>query len=181
MAHLYGRSWWSLFLRGVLAVLFGILAIALPESMLRVLVTIFGVIVLVVGLVAVVGAIMNRRTSTRWPIMLIPGLAGVVIGIISIVWPAVTIVVLAYLIAIWALVHGIGEIYNAIKLREDVRGEWMPMVTGVISTVFGIVLLVRPLAAGAVLTWLIGLFVLIMGVLWVVLSLRARKWEGLAE
>jgi uncharacterized membrane protein HdeD (DUF308 family) len=87
-------------------------------------------------------------------------------------------VVLVYLIAIWALVHGIGEIHNALKLRRDIKGEWMPILVGIVSLVFGVVLIVRPLAAGTTVTWLVGFFVLILGMLWLLMALRARGWYG---
>jgi uncharacterized membrane protein HdeD (DUF308 family) len=177
LASLYGRSWWSILIRGIVALVFGILAIAWPDRILALLVTIFGIFVLVVGIVATIGALMHRGESKKWILMLIPGLAGIIVGIITIAWPAITTVILVYLIAIWALVHGIGEIYNALKLRKDIEGEWMPILIGVISAVFGIILIARPIRAAAALTWIIGLFLLIIGVLWVILAFRARKWQ----
>jgi uncharacterized membrane protein HdeD (DUF308 family) len=176
LASLYQRTWWSLLIRGLVAVLFGILAITWPDRILEFIVTLLGIFVLVVGILATVGALMHRAASKRWLLVLIPGLIGIIIGIITIAWPAVFTVVIFYLIAVWALFNGFTEIYNALKLRKDMEGEWMPILVGVVSVIFGIVLLVKPLTAGAVVTWVVGLCVLILGILWLILAFRARKW-----
>jgi uncharacterized membrane protein HdeD (DUF308 family) len=147
-----------------------------PGDVLRAIVTLLGLLVLVVGIVATAGAVRHRDESQKWLLVLLPGLLGIVIGIIAIAWPAGTIVVVSYLIAIWALFHGISEIYNAMKLRKDIHGEWMPFLLGIISVVFGIVLLVRPLRAGAAAVWIVGTFLLILGILWVIMGMRARRW-----
>jgi uncharacterized membrane protein HdeD (DUF308 family) len=178
---MYSHTWWSLFIRGVAAVIFGVLAIGWPDRLLAFLVTLLGILILVVGLAATIGALMHRDETKRWLLVLIPGLVGVVIGIITIAWPAITTVIMVYLVAIWALVYGIGEIYSAIRLRRDMQGEWMPSVIGIISAVFGVALLVRPLRAGAVIMWLLGLFFLILGILWLIFAFRARKWKLPAE
>jgi uncharacterized membrane protein HdeD (DUF308 family) len=174
MSHVYGKSWWSLLLRGIAALVFGILAIAHPAGVLSVLVTLIGVFILVVGAIAVIGALMHRGDSRRWLMALIPGVAGVVIGLIMMVYPALTVAVIVYLIAVWALVHGIIEIYNAVRMRRDLAGERLPIVIGVISVVFGIILLVYPIEAAATVVWLLGLFLLVIGVLWVISGFRAR-------
>lgn len=176
LSSLYQRTWWSLLIRGIAAIVIGALAIVRPGEMLEFLVTLLGILVLVIGIVAAAGALRHRGESGRWLLILIPGLLGIAIGIVTIASPAVTIVVVLYLIAIWALVHGISEIYNAVKLRKDVQGEWTPFLLGIVSVVFGIVLLVKPLTAGAAVTWLVGIFLLILGVLWVIMAFRARRW-----
>lgn len=165
-------------IRGVVAVIFGILALTSPDKTLDFLITLFGIFVLVVGLVATIGAIMHRKESENWWLVLIPGIAGIVIGIISIAMPAFTETVIIYLIAIWALVGGIGQIYSAMKIRKDVEGEWMPVLIGIISVVLGVVLFVRPLDAAATVMWLVGLFVLVLGILWIIMGFRARRWVG---
>jgi uncharacterized membrane protein HdeD (DUF308 family) len=176
LSSLYQRTWWSLLIRGITAILIGILAMVRPGEMLEFLVTLLGILVLVIGIVTAAGALRHRSESERWLLVLIPGLLGIAIGIVTIAWPAVTIVVVLYLIAIWALVHGISEIYNAVKLSKDIRGEWTPLLVGIVSVVFGIVLLVRPLTAGAAVTWLVGIFLLVLGMLWVIMAVRARRW-----
>jgi uncharacterized membrane protein HdeD (DUF308 family) len=176
MSSFYQRSWWSLMIRGVVAVIFGILALAAPAKTLDFLIMLFGIFVLVVGLVATIGAIMHRKESENWWLILIPGVAGIVIGLISVAMPAFTEAIIIYLIAIWALVSGIGQIYSAMKIRKDVEGEWMPILIGIISIVLGILLFVRPIEAAATVMWLVGLFVLVIGILWIVMGFRVRRW-----
>lgn len=176
LSSFYQRSWWSLMIRGVVAVIFGILALTSPTRTLDFLITLFGIFVLVVGVVATIGAIMHRRESDNWWLVLIPGVAGIVIGVISIAMPSFTQAVVIYLIAIWALVSGIGQIYSAMKIRKDVEGEWIPILIGIISVVLGIILFVRPLEAAATVMWLVGLFVLVLGILWLVMGFRVRGW-----
>ena len=178
---MYSHTWWSLLLRGLVAVIFGILAIAWPDRTLAFLITLLGILILVVGLAATIGALMHRDESKKWLLVMIPGLVGIIIGIITISWPALTTVIVVYLVAVWALVYGIGEIYSAIRLRRDMQGEWMPSVIGIISTVFGVALLARPLDAGAAIMWLLGLFFLILGILWLIFAFRARRWKLPAE
>jgi uncharacterized membrane protein HdeD (DUF308 family) len=178
MSSFYQRSWWSLMIRGVLAVIFGMLALFAPAKTLDFLIVLFGIFVLVVGLVATLGAIMHRKESENWWLILIPGVAGIVIGIISMAMPAFTQTVIIYLIAIWALVSGIGQLYSAMKLRRDVEGEWMPILIGVISIVLAVLLFARPLDAAATVMWLVGLFVLVIGILWILMGFRVRRWTG---
>jgi uncharacterized membrane protein HdeD (DUF308 family) len=122
-ASLYQRTWWSLLMRGIAAVIFGLLALFWPEKVLEALVTLLGIFVLVVGIVFTIGAVLHRGPDRHWIRQLIPGIIGILIGIITIAWPAATTVLLIYLIAIWALIHGIGEIYTAMRLRRDVEGD----------------------------------------------------------
>ena len=178
LSSFYQRSWWSLMIRGVVAVIFGLLALLWPDKTLDFLTTLFGVFVLVVGLVATIGAIMHRRESDNWWLILIPGIAGIVIGIISIAMPPFTQTVIIYLIAIWSLVSGLGQIYSAMKIRKDVEGEWIPILIGIISVVLGVILFVRPRDAAATVMWLVGLFVLVLGILWIIMGFRVRRWLG---
>jgi uncharacterized membrane protein HdeD (DUF308 family) len=177
LAALYQRTWWSLLVRGLVAVLFGILAITWPEGILELLVRLLGILVLVVGIIATIGALTHRAESKRWLLVMIPGLIAIIIGIITVTWPDVFTRVIFFLIAVWAIVHGISEIHNAFKLRRDMQGEWMPILVGVVSVIFGIVLLVKPLTAGAVVTWVVGFCVLVLGVLWLILAFRARTLQ----
>lgn len=175
---LHQGSWWSLLIKGIAAVVIGILALSNPEGVFTTLMRFFGIFVLVVGIVATIGGIMQRRQSDKWLVMLIPGLVGIIIGIVAIAWPARTVRVVAFLIAIWALVHGVSEIYSALRLRKDVKGEWVPLIVGIASVVLGILLIVGPLTAAAIVTWLVGLFLLILGVFWLILAFRAWSWKG---
>ena len=181
LASMYQRTWWSLLIRGIAAIVFGILALVWPGHVLETIITILGIFVLVVGIVFTVGAVAHRGPGGHWLRHLIPGIIGIIIGIIAIAWPGLVTVVIIYLIAAWALIHGIGEIHAALRLRKDVVGEWMPLVIGVASIVIGVILILQPFMAGALIVWLVGLFVLILGILWVIMAFRARKWKDLVQ
>ena len=121
---------------------------------------------------------MHRKESDKWIVMLVPGLVGIIIGVIALAAPGVIAAILIYLIAIWALIHGVSEIYGAFKIREEAKGEWVPLIVGITSVIIGILLLARPLEAGAVFTWLVGLLILIMGAFWLLLAYRAWSWKN---
>ena len=181
LASLYQRTWWSLLARGIAALVFGILALFWPDRVLDTLVTLLGIFVLVVGILFTIAAVAHRAPDRHWIRHLIPGVIGIVVGIITIAWPAGMTTLLIYLIAIWALIHGVGEIHAALRLRKDIAGEWIPLVIGVASIVIGVILLLAPLMAGAMIMWLVGLFMVILGILWLIMAFRARKWRNLVE
>lgn len=181
LASLYQRTWWSLLIRGIAAVVFGLLALLRPDLVLDTLLTLLGIFVLVVGIVFTIGAVAHRGPDRNWLRHLIPGVIGILVGIITIVRPEFLAVVIIYLIAIWALIHGIGEIHAALRLRKDVAGEWMPLVIGIASVVIGVILFLQPLMAGAIIIWLVGLFMLVLGILWLIMAFRARKWKNLVD
>jgi uncharacterized membrane protein HdeD (DUF308 family) len=172
----FQRTWWPLLAKGLVATVLGLTALARPHAMVAALVTIFGVFALVIGLVATVAALGYRGKSRLWWLLAAPGIVGIVIGIIALAWPAGTTVVIVYLIAIWALVLGVSEIQSAVRLLKELRGDWTPLLVGIISIVFGCLLLLKPHAASAVFARILGLFVLVLGVLWLWLASRARKW-----
>jgi uncharacterized membrane protein HdeD (DUF308 family) len=177
MSALSQRTWWSLLIRGIAALVLGILALTRPGSVLAVIVTLLGIIVLAIGVVAAIGALTHRDEAKRWVVILVPAIIGIMIGIITIAWPAGMATLIVYVIAIWALVHGITEIYSSLKLRKDVEGEWMPIIIGIVSVILGILLLARPLTAGSVVVWLVGLVVLVLGIFWLIMAFRTRRWQ----
>src|SRR5215475_4882523 len=127
MFNLMTQNWWALALRGVIAILFGIAALMLPGVMLWALVFLFGAYALVDGIFAVVESFKReaRRDgeSRRWWALLLEGLVGIAIGVITFVWPRLTVMGLLYLIAFWATITGALEVITAIRLRHEIRGE----------------------------------------------------------
>jgi uncharacterized membrane protein HdeD (DUF308 family) len=162
--------WWALALRGLAAILLGIAAFAWPGITLLVLVVLFGAYVLVDGVFALVGGALGRS----W-LLLLEGVAGIVVGILTFVWPAMTALVLLFLVAAWALVTGVAELVAAVRLRRFIKNEWLLVVVGVASVVFGILLLVRPGAGLLTLVYLTGAYALVFGVLLVGLAFRLRS------
>jgi uncharacterized membrane protein HdeD (DUF308 family) len=153
-----GRVWLTLVLRGVVAVLFGLAALFWPGKTLFVLILFFGAYTLVDGIFAIVGGITD--SSRRW-LLLIEGVLGAL--------------VLLYVIAIWAVVTGVMEIITAISLRREIDNEWLMILGGAISVLFGVILAVLPGAGLLSLTWLIGAFAVVFGVAFIVLGFRVRR------
>lgn len=173
------RNWWALVLRGVFAVLFGIAAFIWPGITLVVLVFLFGAYVLVDGVFAVIAGLRARGDEERWWALLVEGLAGIAAGIIAFVWPGITALVLLYLIAAWAIITGVFEIVTAVRLREEIEGEWLMGLAGLLSVLFGIALFLFPGSGAVAVVWLIGSYAILFGIVLVALGLRLRRYaEG---
>ncbi len=178
MLTLLARNWWVLALRGVLAIIFGILAFVWPQLTLLTLIYLFGAYVLVDGFFALISGIRSYGSYDRWWAMLIEGILGVIVGILTLVWPIATGLVLLYFIAAWAVVTGIFEIIAAIQLRKVIRGEWLMVLSGLASIAFGLLLVIFPGAGALGLTWLIGAYAIVFGILFIILALRLRGLQG---
>jgi len=179
---LLSRNWWALALRGLAAILFGILAFAWPGITLFVLIVFFGAYMLVDGIFAIVAAVRAAGEEARWWLMLLEGVLGVVVGLVAFFWPGLTALALLYLIAAWAIVTGIMEIAAAIRLRREMVGEWALVLGGALSVLFGVLLVVIPARAGLLsLTWLIGAYAVVFGILLVVLAFRVRNAPSSAQ
>jgi uncharacterized membrane protein HdeD (DUF308 family) len=175
MATLLARNWWALALRGGAAILFGILAFALPSVTLAVLVILFGSYALVDGIFAIVSAIRALHGHKPWGSFLIEGAIGIIIGLITFFVPGVTLAFLVALVAVWAILTGALEIAAAIRLRRHLPGEWLLILTGVLSVLFGILILAAPVAGALVIVWWLGGYALVFGILLLTLALRLRS------
>jgi len=176
MVIVLSRNWWTLALRGLFAVLFGIMAFAGPGITLGALVLLYGAYAFADGVLAIAAALVGRTVGVPWWALLIEGLAGIGVGIITLLWPGITALVLLYLIAFWAVVTGVFEIVAAIRLRKEIRGEWLLALSGVLSVLFGVALIVSPGAGALAVVWLIGAYAIVFGALMIALALRLRSW-----
>ena len=169
------RHWWVPVLRGVAAIIFGIIAFVYPGLTVAVLVLLFGAWVLVDGIFRVIGAIGHRAPDSDWGWQLLIGILGIVIGFLTFHAPAVTALALIIYIAAWALMIGATEIAVAIKLRREIRGEWFLILMGLLSIVFAIMLLWNPLPGALALVWLIASYAIVFGVLGIIFGFRLRS------
>jgi len=171
-------NWWALLLRGIAAVLFGLVALFWPGITLYVLIIFFGAYALVDGIFAIVAGV--RGVGGRRWLLLAVGVLGVLAGLIAFFYPNITALVLLYVIAFWAILSGILEVVMAISLRREIENEWLMGLSGVLSVVFGVLLAALPRVGLLSLVWLIGIYALIFGVALIVLSLRLRghRQEG---
>src|SRR6059058_2324494 len=168
------RHWWVPVLRGIAAVLFGIMAFVYPGLTVAVLVLLFGAWVLVGGIFRVIGAIGHRASDPDWGWQLIIGLVGIIIGLLTFHAPQITALALIIYIAAWALMIGATEIATAIKLRLEIKGEWFLILMGLLSIAFAALLLWNLLAGAASLIWIIAWYAVIFGVLGIFFGFRLR-------
>jgi uncharacterized membrane protein HdeD (DUF308 family) len=174
MVVVLARNWWALALRGVAAVLFGIMAFAWPGMTLGVLVLLYGAYALVDGVLAITAALAGRTWGMPWWALLLDGLMGITIGILTFAWPGITALVLLYMIAAWAVVTGVFEVIAAIRLRKEIHGEWLLALSGIISVLFGVALVINPVGGALAVVWLIGAYAIVFGALLIALGFRLR-------
>jgi uncharacterized membrane protein HdeD (DUF308 family) len=174
MVPLLATSWWSLLIRGLLAIIVGLIAFVFPGITLGALVILFGAYALLDGILGIVGAVRATRAHERWGWLLFEGIAGIVAATITILWPAITALALVYVIGAWALVTGALEIAAAIQLRRYIPGEWLLIVSGFASIVFGIFVMTVPLAGALAIALCVGVYTMFFGVLMVGLGIRLR-------
>jgi uncharacterized membrane protein HdeD (DUF308 family) len=175
IAELFRHNWWVLALRGLAAVLFGILAFIWPGITIFTLVLLFGAYALVNGILALVIFFKGPRRIRRFGSLIFGGLISIAAGVIAFIWPGMTAFSLVIVIAAWAVVNGIAEIVAAIRLRKEISGEWLLIVAGIASILFGVCLFLNPLIGALVLVWWIGGFTFAFGILLIVLGFRMRR------
>lgn len=178
IGSILSRNWSLMLLRGLLAIGFGVLIFAKPQISLQVLVYLFGIYVLVEGTIGVVVAVHGRHVLDSWGILLLWGLLGIAVGILSFIKPDVTALALVFYIALWALATGVLEIAAAIRLREVLKDEWLLILAGIVSVAVGVILIWRPEAGALALLWLIGAYAIALGVLIVVFAFKIRNFVG---
>jgi uncharacterized membrane protein HdeD (DUF308 family) len=168
------RNWWALAIRGVAAIVFGLLAFFMPGVTLAALILLFGAYAIVDGIFSLVAAFRGRtEDQPRW-LLAIEGLVSVAAGVVAFAMPGLTALVLLYLIAAWAIITGVLEIVGAIRLRDEIPNEWWMVASGVVSVVFGVLLFLAPGAGALALVWWIGAYAVIFGALLVGLAFRLR-------
>jgi uncharacterized membrane protein HdeD (DUF308 family) len=173
----FTSSWWALVLRGILAILFGVLAFAWPAITLTALVFLFGAYALVDGAFSIIAGIKSHGEFKRWWLLLIQGILSVAAGVFAFVVPEMTALILLILIASWAIVSGAFQIGAAIQLRKHIKGEWLLALGGVASILFGAILLFNPAAGALAVLWIIGAYAVVFGVLLVALGFKLRGLE----
>jgi uncharacterized membrane protein HdeD (DUF308 family) len=181
MTPMLAKFWWLIVFRGVLAIVFGVLALAWPGMTLLVLIILFGSYAFADGIFALVHSINGRDDRESVWVLLLEGLIGIGVGLITFLEPAITGIILLFYIAAWSLTTGVLEIIGAINLRKRVSGEIWMLLSGIASMVFAIILLVHPGVGALALAWLIGAYAMLFGAILVALGLRLRGAREAAE
>ncbi|HLI91241.1 MAG TPA: HdeD family acid-resistance protein [Ktedonobacteraceae bacterium] len=165
---------WSMVIRGVVGIIFGILALVWPGFTYLILVYLFGAYALIDGIIAIVVSFQERQVYKRWWAVLIEGIIGVIAGLVTFFWPAITAFVLIYVIAVWAVIMGIFEIVEAFALPHAFGWEWALALGGVLSVILGILLFLRPVAGILALVWFIAIYAIIWGILLIIRAFQYR-------
>ena len=173
--------WWTLVVRGIAAILFGILAFARPGISLFFLVMLWGAYALVDGIFALIMSVKRARRGSSWGWLLFGGIVSICAGALTFFWPQVTGLALLVVIGSWAIVTGTAEIFLAIGLRRQLEGEWRLGASGVLSIAFGAILLIRPGSGALAVVWIIGSYAILFGALLISLGLRLHRWHRAGE
>lgn len=166
-----------LIIRGIVGIVGGVLAFLWPGLTIAVLVGIFALYALIDGVTnLILGAARSQRYGRSWALIL-EGLVGVAAGVLTLFWPGITALALVWFIAAWAVVTGVFEIAAAIRLRRVLTGEWLLMLSGILSIVFGGLVFAFPSAGAVGIAWALGAYASVTGVILVALGIRLRSHE----
>jgi len=179
LASTLARGWWLLLLRGIVAIVFGFLTWFQPGISLAALILLFAAYSMADGIFALWMALAGRDHDHRW-VLVLEGLLGIGVGIITFVAPGVTALAILFYIAIWSIATGVLRIAAAIALRKEIEGEWVLILSGLASVGFGVVLMAMPGAGALALLWVIAAYAIMFGVLLVTLAFRARSFAHAA-
>jgi uncharacterized membrane protein HdeD (DUF308 family) len=157
------RVWWAIGIQGVLAIVFGLVALFYTSITLRALIYVFGVFTLLNGIFAIVAAVRAGEAHMRWGWLALAGIAGVVAGIVCFVWPTFVALAFVYLVSIWAIVIGVAEIAFALQWPDTLAHPWLAALAGALSVLLGILLAIWPRSGATAFTWLIGIYAILYG------------------
>jgi uncharacterized membrane protein HdeD (DUF308 family) len=163
-----------LIVRGIVGVVVGIVAFLWPGITIAALVVIFGAYAIVDGITNMVLGFSRTGTHGRWAHVL-QGVVGIAAGVLTFMWPAITALVLVLLIGAWAIVTGVFEIAAAISLRRVITGEWLLVLSGIVSILFGVMVFAFPLAGAVGISWILGVYTMTAGIILISLGVRLRK------
>jgi uncharacterized membrane protein HdeD (DUF308 family) len=157
MSEVLADGWWAVGLRGILGILFGLICLLTPGVAVQVFVILFAAYMLVDGVFAIISGIKAARHGERWGLLILEGVVDIAAGVVAVLWPAITLVALIWIIAVWATASGILMLMAAFSLNLD-HGRWWLALGGIASIVFGILLIIEPLIGAVVLTMWIGAY-----------------------
>jgi uncharacterized membrane protein HdeD (DUF308 family) len=168
------RNWWVLLIRGILAIIFGVLAFLWPGMALEVLVLLFGAYALLDGVASIIIGLTGRGAQDNRLWLLLGGVFGVLVGVLAFVWPGLTALTLIYFIAAWAILTGAFTIVAAVQLRKEIDNEWLLVISGALSILVGLYMAAFPGEGALALIWVIAAYAVIFGIMLIGLALRLR-------
>lgn len=174
MSEVLAQRWWAVGLRGILAIIFGLICLLTPGIALGAFVIVFAAYIFVDGVFAIISGIRAARSGETWGLLILEGVVDLAAGVIAILWPAITLVALVWIVAIWAIVSGALMLAAAFSLNLD-YGRWWLALGGIASIIFGILLIIEPFIGAVVLTLWIGAYAVVFGVFLLVLAFQLNS------
>jgi uncharacterized membrane protein HdeD (DUF308 family) len=179
MSAVLAENWWAIALRGVFGIIFGILAFAMPVAVMLSLALLFAAYCLVDGVLAIIAAVRAARAHERWGLLVLEGVLNLIMAAIAVAFPVGAVLAFVFVTAFWAILSGAVMLGAAFRLAVP-YGRWWLALGGIVSIIFGALLIVAPLAGAVVLTWWLGAYALVFGVVMLVLAFRLRRWRSSA-
>ena len=170
-------NWWAVALRGVLAILVGIAAFALPAATMLALVIFFAAYSLLDGILSIILAVRGARKGERWGLLALNGVLGIAVSIAAMLWPGLTVLAFVLMVAAWSLITGGLMLGAAFSLKVS-HGRWLLVLGSVLSLIWGVLLVISPFVGALVLTWWIGAQALVFGVILIMLAFKLRQHRG---
>ena len=177
-SKIVSQVWWAIVLRGVLAILFGVVALFFTGQTLLALVWVFGVYAVLNGLFALVAAVRAGEAHRRWGWLTFAGIVSIVAGVVAFVWPGLTALTLVLIIAAWAIILGVAEIAFALAMPDTLAHPWIAALSGAVSVLYGVVLAVWPRSGAVALTWLLGIYAIVYGAMLLYYANRLQALRG---
>ena len=168
------KYWWSFLLRGIVAILFGIIALVLPGLTLEVLVLLFAIFIFIEGIMALISAVKAMSHHKKFWLLLIDGIFSIILGLIAFIWPGSIAVTFVMLFGIWAIFTGFLKITGAMSAPWANQIRWLFGLSGALSLAIGILLLLFPLGGALAVVWLIGIYAIIFGAMQIWLSVKLK-------
>jgi len=169
------KHWWQVAVRGFIALLFGILLLAWPGVSLFLFAIFFGAYAFVDGIFTLVAAINYKAGAGNRAWLFVRGICGIIVGIVTFFWPAITELALVLLIGAWALITGVMELTFAFKAVKETGAKWLFVVSGILSIILGLLILIRPIAGIIAVIWIIGAYAIIAGIVLIIVGFRLRS------
>lgn len=175
------KNWWLVASRGLLALMFGILALLFPEATILALVMYFGVLTLFGGTMFIVLALRRARHKESWFWWMLEGIVDLVFGVLVILYPGISISIFVLFLAVWAIVLGLVQIVNAVQLRRRFHYWWLTLVYGILTLLFGLVLFANPFSGAVAVTIFISFFAMAYGLLLIFTAFSLRTMHRMGQ
>ncbi|HVX96568.1 MAG TPA: HdeD family acid-resistance protein [Polyangia bacterium] len=168
--------WGWVVLRGVVAIVFGLLAFARPGAMTLSLVMLFAAYAFVGGIATIISAAQRGRAGQSWGMLMLDGVLGIAVAVVAVLWPASTAMAFVWVLGIWAILSGALELGSAVSLRKVIRHEWTLALMGLLTLAFGVLMFARPIIGAVAVVYTLGIYAIAFGVLNVAFGFRLRSY-----